>query len=198
QVFQTGFSLALRLRHRAERLAARPLSRIDGQWMLWPEQAAVLGALRRSRPMRALPVEGAEPVPFRSLAEIHQAERELERAEQQQALIATLLGNDEERARGALDSLGVAWPAGGTPAVLAAAVAHALLEGQARVAPVPAARTRTLGRAFLDPGPPPTARPEAGSPAAPGPPAGAPRAGARRGAPPGPRPGAGPPRAARP
>ncbi|HET9158666.1 MAG TPA: DUF6178 family protein [Myxococcaceae bacterium] len=161
QIFQTGFSLGLRLRHRADRLAARPLARVDGEWMLWPEQAAVLGALRRPRPMRALPVEGAEPVPFRSLAEIHHAERELERAEQQQALLASLLGNDEDRARAALDSLGVAWPAGGTPAILAAAVSHALLDRTARVAPVPAARTRALGRAFLDPGPPPTARPEA-------------------------------------
>jgi hypothetical protein len=161
QAFQTGFSLGLRLRHRADRLAARPLARVDGQWMLWPEQAAVVGALRRARPMRALPVEGAEPVPFRSLAEIRHAERELERAEQQQALLASLLGNDEERARAALDSLGVAWPAGGTPAVLAAAVAHALLDGQARVAPVPAGRTRALGRDFLDPGPPPTVRPAA-------------------------------------
>ena len=161
QAFQTGFSLGLRLRHRADRLAARPLARVDGQWMLWPEQAAVVGALRRARPMRALPVEGAEPVPFRSLAEIRHAERELERAEQQQALLASLLGNDEDRARAGLDSLGVAWPAGGTPAVLAAVVAHALLDGQARVAPVPAGRTRALGRDALDPGPPPTVRPEA-------------------------------------
>ncbi|HSP18222.1 MAG TPA: DUF6178 family protein, partial [Myxococcaceae bacterium] len=68
-VFQTGFSLGLRLRHRAVRLAGRPLARVDGEWLLWPEQAATVAALRRSRPMRALPVEGAEPVPFRSLAE---------------------------------------------------------------------------------------------------------------------------------
>jgi hypothetical protein len=116
--------------------------------------------------MRALPVEGAEPVPFRSLAEIQHAERELERAEQQQELLAALLGGGEETARAALNALGPAWPAGGTPAVLAAAVAHALLDGRARVAPVPAARTRELGHAFLDPGPPPTVRPEAVSRAA--------------------------------
>jgi hypothetical protein len=166
QVFQTGFSLGLRLRHRADRIAKRPLSRVDGQWLLWPDQAGVLAALRRARPMRALPVEGAEPVPFRSLAEIQHAERELERAEQQQALLAALLGGSEENARAALDALGPAWPAGGTPAVLAAAVAHALLDGRARVAPVPAARTRELGHAFLDPGPPPTVRPDAVSRAA--------------------------------
>ena len=166
QVFQTGFSLGLRLRHRADRLGKRPLARIDGEWLLWPEQAAVLAALRRARPMRALPVDGAEPVPFRSLAEIQQAEQQLERAEQQQALLAALLGGGEDAARAALDTLGPAWPAGGTPAVLAAAVAHALLDGKARVAPVPAARTGELGRAFLDPGPPPAVRPEAVSRAA--------------------------------
>jgi hypothetical protein len=161
QVFQTGFSLALRLRHRAERLASRPLARVDGQWMLWPEQEAVVAALRRARPMRALPVEGAEPVPFRSMSEIVHAERDLARAEQQQALLAALLGGSEESARAALDGLGPAWPAGGTPAVLAAAVGQALLEGRARVAPIPSGRTRALGEAFVVPGPPPGVRPEA-------------------------------------
>ncbi len=160
-VFQTGFTLGLRLRHRAERLAARPLARLDGEWMLWPEQAATVAALRRARPMRALPVEGAEPVPFRSLAEVQRADEELARAEQQQALLAALLGGTEERARAAVDGLGAAWPAGGTPAVLAAAAAHALLDGTARVTPVPASRTEELGRAFLDPGPAPTVRREA-------------------------------------
>ncbi len=161
QVFQTGFSLGLRLRHRADRLAARPLARVDGQWMLWPEQAAVLTALRRARPMRALPVEGAESVPFRSVAEIRQAEQELSRAEQQQALLAALLGGTEERARAALGGLGPAWPAGGTPALLAAAVAHVLLDGSPRIAPVPAGRTQELGRVFLASGAPRTVRPEA-------------------------------------
>lgn len=161
EVFQTGFSLGLRLRHRADRLAARPLARVDGEWMLWPEQAAVVTALRRARPMRALPVEGAEPVPFRSVAELHQAEQDLSRAEQQQALLAALLGGTEERARVALDGLGPAWPAGGPPAVLASAVAHALLDGRPRIAPVPAGRTQELGRNFLAPGAPPTVRPEA-------------------------------------
>ena len=166
QIFQTGFSLGLRLRYRADRLAARPLARMDGQWMLWPEETAIVSALRRPRPMRALPVEGAEPVPFRSLAEVHEAEAALARAELQQALLAALLGGTEERARAALDGLGPAWPAGGTPAVLAAAVARALLDGTARVLPVPAGRTQELGRAFLVPGAPPTVRPAAATRAA--------------------------------
>jgi hypothetical protein len=95
------------------------------------------------------------------MAEVQHAERDLDRAEQQQALLAAVLGGSEERARAALEGLGPAWPAGGTPAVLAVAVSHALLDGQPRIAPVSAARTRELGRAFLDPGPPPTPRPEA-------------------------------------
>jgi hypothetical protein len=161
RVFQTGFSLGLRLRHRADRLAVRPLARVDGEWMLWPEQAAVVDGLRRPRPVRALGVEGAEPVPFRSVAEIHEAEQQLARAEQQQTLLAALLGGSEERARTALAGLGPAWPAGGTPAVLAAAVAQALLEGSPRVVPVPAGRTQELGRAFLEPGSPPRVRPGA-------------------------------------
>jgi len=161
KIFQTGFSLGLRLRHRADRLAARPLARIDGEWMLWPEQAAVVSALRRPRPLRALPVEGAEPVPFRSVAEVRQAEADLERAERQHALLSTLLGGDEESARAALDRLGPAWPTGGTPAVLAAAVANALLDGEPRVAAVSARRTMELGRAFLAAGTPPSVRPEA-------------------------------------
>jgi hypothetical protein len=161
RAFQTGFSLGLRLKHRADRLAAQPLARIDGEWLLWPEQAALVTALRRARPLRALPAEGAEPVPFRSLREVHEAEAHLGRAERQHALFAGLLGGDEARARTALDSLGPSWPAGGTPAVLAAALGHALLDDEARVAPVPAGRTQEFGRSFLEPGPSPGVKPAA-------------------------------------
>ena len=165
RIFQIGFSLGLRLKHRADRLAARPLARVDGQWLLWPEEEAMLSALRRSRPLRALPVEGAEPVPFRSLAELDAAAAQLTRAEHQQRLLSGLLGGDEETARTALHRLGAAWPAGGTPAVLAAALSQVLLGGQPRVIPVPAARTLELGRELLA-GAPPRLRPEAVSRAA--------------------------------
>jgi hypothetical protein len=158
RLFQVGFSLGLRLKHRADRLASRPLARVDGQWMVWPDLANVLGALRRSRPLHALPVEGAEPVPFRSIREIRETEQQLGRAERQQALFAALLGGTEADARRTLDGLGPSWPAGGTPAVLAAALAHALLERVPRVAPLAASRTQEFGRAFLTPGTPPTVR----------------------------------------
>ena len=101
RIFQIGFSLGLRLKHRADRLAAEPLARVDGQWLLWPEEEAVVSALRRARPLRALSVEGAEPVPFRSLAEIDATSRQLTRAERQCRLLAALLGGGEESSRGA-------------------------------------------------------------------------------------------------
>lgn len=160
RIFQIGFSLGLRLKHRADRLAAEPLARMDGQWLLWPEEEAVVSALRRARPLRALSVEGAEPVPFRSLAEIDATSRQLTRAERQCRLLAALLGGGEESARAALQGLGAGWPAGGTPAVLAAALSQVLLGAALRVAPVPAARSQELGRALLS-GTPPRVRPEA-------------------------------------
>ena len=160
RIFQIGFSLGLRLKHRADRLAARPLARVDGQWLLWPAEEAALSALRRARPLRALPVEGAEPVPFRSLAELDATSTQLTRAERQQRMLSALLGGDEETARAALHGLGAGWPAGGTPAVLSAALSQALLGGPARVAPVPSARTGELGQQLLS-GSPPRLRPEA-------------------------------------
>ena len=111
-VFQIGFSLALALKHRADRLARRPLVRLDGEYLLWPDVAAAVRELRRPRPLRALKVEGAEPVPFRSLREIQETESLRDRAERQASLFAALLGGSEEAARAALASLGADWPVG--------------------------------------------------------------------------------------
>lgn len=154
-VFQVGFTLGLRLQDRAERLARRPLARLDGNWLLWPDTAAVLAALRRPRPLRGLRVEGAEPVPFRRLREIGEAEVSLSRAEQQQALLAALLGGTEASARSAVEGLEPDWPAGGVPALLLAALAHAALEGSLRVAPLQRQELAPLAEALFErpPGP---------------------------------------------
>jgi hypothetical protein len=149
-LFQVGFSLALALKHRADRLARRPLVRLDGEYLLWPDVAAAVRELRRHRPLRALKVEGAEPVPFRSLREIQETEGLLDRAEHQASLFAALLGGSEEAARAALASLGPDWPVGGTPAVLLAALAHATVEGTLRVAPLPRAQVGALAAALLE------------------------------------------------
>ncbi|MGO9766834.1 MAG: DUF6178 family protein [Myxococcaceae bacterium] len=149
-LFQVGFTLGLLLKHRADRLARQPLARLDGTWLLWPDVAAAVVALRRARPLRALRVEGAEPVAFRSLRELHEAEAMLGRAEHQRALFAALLGGTPEAAREALASFGEDWPVGGTPAVLLAALAQAALGDALRVAPVPRGQLAALGAALLE------------------------------------------------
>ncbi len=160
-LFQVGFTLGLRLKHRADRLARQPLSRLDGTWLLWPEVAAAVAAMRRPRPLRALRVEGAEPVPFRSLREVHEAETLLGQAEHQRAVFAALLGGTEEAARRSLASLGEDWLVGGAPAVLLAALAQAVLGGSLRVAPVPRGQLGALGEALLEgPTEAPRLRPE--------------------------------------
>jgi hypothetical protein len=158
RLFQIGFSLGLRLKHRADRLASKPLARVDGQWLVWPDLAHLLTALRRPRPLHAPAAESAEPVPFRSIREIRETEHQLDRAERQQSVFAALLGGSEASARRALEGLGPSWPAGGMPAVLAAALAQALLDGAPRVAPLAASRTQEFGRSFLAPGTSPTVR----------------------------------------
>jgi soluble lytic murein transglycosylase-like protein len=150
RLFQIGFTLALALKHRADRLARRPLGRVDGEYLLWPDIAAAVRELRRPRPLRALRVEGAEPVPFRSLREIQETESLLGRAEHQQTLFAALLGGSEPAARAALSRLAPDWPVGGTPAVLLAALAHAAVDGTLLVAPFPQAQIAALASALLE------------------------------------------------
>jgi Family of unknown function (DUF6178) len=150
RIFQVGFTLALRLKHRADRLARRSLVRLDGEYLLWPDVAAAVVELRRARPLRALRVEGAEPVPFRSLREIQESEALLGRAEHQAALFAALLGGSEETARAALTALGPDWPVGGTPAVLLSALANGVLDGALRVAPLARARLGELAASLLE------------------------------------------------
>jgi hypothetical protein len=149
-IFQVGFTLALGLKHRADRLARRPLVRLDGEYLLWPDVAAAVVELRRARPLRALKVEGAEAVPFRSLREIQETEALLGRAEHQTALFAGLLGGSAEAARTALSALGPDWPVGGMPAVLLAALAHGAVEGMLRVAPLARAQLGELATALLE------------------------------------------------
>ncbi len=150
RVFQVGFTLGLGLKHRADRLARRRLLRIDGQYLLWPDVAAAVVELRRPRPLRALRVDGAEPVPFRSLREIQETEALLGRAEHQAALFGALLGGSEESARAALSGLAPDWPVGGTPAVLLSALAHAAVGDALRVSPLARAQLSSLAAALLE------------------------------------------------
>jgi hypothetical protein len=141
RVFQVGFSLTLALKFRAERLVKAPLARVDDTLLVLPEEAAAIEALRLKRPRRALRVQGAEPVPFRSLREIAASEAVLARAEAQVELFRGLLGGTEAAAREVLARFGVALSVLGVDRFLAAAVAMAVLDGRVDPRPVPQGRT---------------------------------------------------------
>ncbi len=92
-LFQCGFSLTLRLKRQAEKLAHEEGSRFAETWLALDEETATLNALLRRRPLKALKVPGAEPVPFRSRREIAEVEQMLQRVRQQRAVFQALLGS---------------------------------------------------------------------------------------------------------
>ncbi|MCY1014797.1 DUF6178 family protein [Pyxidicoccus sp. MSG2] len=150
RVFQVGFSLTLQLKFRADRLVKAPGAMLEGVLMVLPEEAAAIDALRRKRPRRALRVEGAEPVPFRSLREVASTEALLARAEAQVALLRGMLGGSAEAAHTAVARFGVPLETLGVERLLAAVVAMAVLEGRADARPVPLGRTVELGQRLFE------------------------------------------------
>ncbi len=150
RLFQVGFSLTLALKFRADRLMKAPLAQVEGTPLLFPEEAAAVEALRLKRPRRALRVEGAEPVPFRSLREIAASEAVLARAEAQAELLRGLLGGSEASAREVLARFGVALSVLGVERLFNSAVAMAVLEGRVDPRPVPAGRTVELGERLFE------------------------------------------------
>jgi hypothetical protein len=143
RIFQMGFSLTLALKFRADRLAKKPGAQVDGAWLVFPEEAAALQALRLKRPRRALRVPGAEPVPFRSFRELGASEALLARAEAQVVLFQGLLG-EASAAHQVVARFGVPMEVLGADRLFAAAVAMAVLEGQVHPRPVPQGRTVEL------------------------------------------------------
>src|SRR6185436_1122149 len=111
-----------------DRLAKAPLAQLDGSLLLLPEEEAVVAALRRKRPLRALRVEGAEPVAFRTRRELHEAGGALDRAEAQVAVFRTLLGGTPEAAQAEVARFGVPLSTLGVERLWTAAVASAILE----------------------------------------------------------------------
>ena len=136
RIFQIGFSLTLKLKFRADRIARHPLARLEGAYLLFPQEEVVVSALRRRRPLRALRVEGAEPVPFRSASELREAQGAVDRAEQQVAMLAALLGGTAPAAREAVERFGMPLRQLGVERLFAAIAANALLDSELNVAPV--------------------------------------------------------------
>lgn len=144
RVFQVGFSITLEAKHRADRVARR-LFTVDGTPpLLWLERAS-LAALRRKRPLRALKVEGAEPVTFRDRRELEESFALLDRVERQSEVFRALLGGEEDPLRRFQARL----PGLGADRLWAAILAHAVLDGRVEVAPLPVPRLDELaGRLF--------------------------------------------------
>lgn len=159
-LFQCGFSLTLRLKRQVEKLLQEEGSRFGETWLALDEETAVLQALLRRRPLKALKVPGAEPVPFRSRRELLEVEGLLGRVRQQRAVFQALLGASPaegiSRFGSKLSEL--------TPQRLfAAVVANAEVSGRVDVAPLPElALTELCGRLFEDEGPAPRLRASAG------------------------------------
>jgi hypothetical protein len=144
KIFQVGFSLTLRLKFRVDRLAKEPLSRIGEVWLVLPFESHCLSALRRKRPMRALRVEGAEAVPFRSRRELEETDRLIDRAFAEVTLFRALLGGSEETAQKCLKDFAAPLELLGPEKVFRSAVAHAVLDGKATPQPVSEARLPEL------------------------------------------------------
>jgi hypothetical protein len=92
-VFQVGFSLTLQLKRQVERYGAEHGSKFGETWLALDEETAALQALSRRRPLKALKVPGAEPVPFRWRRELAESEALLTRVRAQREVFQRLLGS---------------------------------------------------------------------------------------------------------
>ncbi len=159
-LFQCGFSLTLRLKRQVEKLVHEEGSRFGETWLALEEESAALSALLRRRPLKALKVPGAEPVPFRSRREVAEAEATLQRVRQQRAVFQALLSPSPAEIIARFGST----LAELTPQRLfAAAVARAEVDELVDVAPFPELKlTELASRIFEDAGPVPRLRASAG------------------------------------
>jgi hypothetical protein len=151
RIFQIGFSLTLKLKFRADALTKHPLIQREGIDVLFEPEQANFAALRRKRPLRALSVEGAEAVPFRSKSELRAAEESLARAEQQVSFLFALLGDGASSPRDAFSTFGMPLAQLGIERLFAAVTCNALLEARAIAAPVNADRLSELMERLINP-----------------------------------------------
>ena len=140
RVFQLGFSLTLALKFRLDRLAREPFAKLGTRWAAFDEEVAMLDALALRRPLKALKVEGAEPVAFRSRREIAQTQARLDRVERQREVFVALAGSGPSRF-GDEDT---------AEQRFLAAVAWAVAEGAPKLEPFPSSRLVELGERLFE------------------------------------------------
>jgi hypothetical protein len=149
-LFQCGFSLTLRVKRQVEKLQHEEGSRFAETWLALDEESAALAALLRRRPLKALKVPGAEPVPFRSRREVAETEAILPRVRAQRAVFQALLSPSPAEVVARFGST----MAELTPQRLfAAAVARAEVDEVVDVAPFPELKLTELCSRIFDDGP---------------------------------------------
>lgn len=136
RVFQLGFSLTLKLKFRVERMLKEPLAKLDDTLLLLDEEARVVKALNRKRPLKAVKVPGAEPMPFRARRELQEIALVLDRAELQRQVFTALLGGSLEKAKETVARFEAPIAALTPDRLFGAAVATGIVTGKAEVRPV--------------------------------------------------------------
>lgn len=147
KTFQLGFSLTLQLKRQVERMASEPMARFADTWLALDEETAALQALLRKRPLKALKVPGAEPMPFRSRRELLEGEALLVRVRQQRTVFQALL---EPTPAEVVARFGAKLSELTPQRLLAAVVARAELDGVFEVKPLEPARLPALCELFFE------------------------------------------------
>ncbi|MBL8949537.1 MAG: hypothetical protein JNK82_02085, partial [Myxococcaceae bacterium] len=140
-IFQVGFSLTLQLKRQVERMAAEPGSKFGDTWLALDDEVAALQALTRRRPLKALKVPGAEPVPFRWRRELGESEALLQRVRGQRDVFSKLLAPSPAQV---IARFGVKLSELTAQRLFASAAAWAELTGEVKVEPFDGAQLEGL------------------------------------------------------
>lgn len=160
EIFQLGFSLTLKLKRQVEKLAKEPGAKFGDTWLALDEESAALNALLRRRPLKAVKVPGADPVPFRSKRELFEAEGLLTRVRAQRTVLQALLGPSPGDV---VARFGVTLAELTPQRLFGAVVARAEVDGVVDAAPFPALElTELCTRLFEERGPSVALRESAG------------------------------------
>lgn len=160
EIFQLGFSLTLKLKRQVEKLAKEEGAKFGDTWLALDEETAALNALLRRRPLKAVKVPGADPVPFRSKRELFDAEGLLNRVRAQRSVLQALLGPSPGDV---VARFGVTLAELTPQRLFGAVVARAEVDGVVDAAPFPSLKlTELCTRIFEERGPAAALRDSAG------------------------------------
>lgn len=141
KVFQLGFSLTLTLKRKAEAMAQEQGARFADVWLAMDDETQALQALLRKRPLKAIKVPGAQPLPFRFRRELVESEQMLERVRAQRQVFQALLGGSPAEV---IARFGVPFKDLGAQRLFAAVVARLEVGEEPGPAPFPALKLTEL------------------------------------------------------